>query len=365
MQRCWKCNNPLRQDGATFCNVCGAAQKPDDPGAARAWQNRIEQSQGQSHWALSFLWLLAWPIAPLLFPFWLASAHRRLSRHVRGRLASPALASPRFQSPEGQAIAGRLAAVGGGAAGVLPAIICGVLVVGTLCVLFITPAMAPHPIRYERALEDMFEGRGAYGSYYVDSEEEYQDIWNSRLWAFDDISIYASQDSQRMFDAKAGAGVPTWSGNTDTHDRHRPFRYVEDRDGWSSTTVYRVRSVNVRWHATETGAVFLWIGVGLIYLLFGLFGVLYAGRFNRHRTAEALVAAYARGDTAFHDRLMPAVRSRNGLTTFAAIGMAVTGFLQMIAFPILWAGEWAAHPGWEKRNGIDETMEAGGTMGNG
>ena len=78
---------------------------------------------------------------PITHPIFLARANRRLKRHVKQRLESPALASPRFTgSAEGQQVVQRLARSVGrlNARGALPIVLGYVLVIAAM----LTPSAA-------------------------------------------------------------------------------------------------------------------------------------------------------------------------------------------------------------------------------
>ena len=100
MNTCWKCRNPLRARGVLFGSLCGAcfAGRRDPLPPIGSPASTIPSSRRQG---LSFLWLLAFPIA-LHLPHFSRPRWRRLKWH---RPIAPSPHSPWLppftQSPEG------------------------------------------------------------------------------------------------------------------------------------------------------------------------------------------------------------------------------------------------------------------------
>jgi hypothetical protein len=355
---CWKCRNPLRHPNAPFCNTCGAVQKRDaDPAAAQQWQQRIRQAE-QASWARSLFWLLAFPLAPLTFPWLVARSTRRLRAHIQQRLAAPAFAAARFtQSDEGKQIAQRLASSAGRLTSrqVLAPLMALLLLLTTLGMMFIPPLFAPSEIGYEHALDGVANIRPARRYIYISSKADYDHFWsriNSRDYDHFAVTAYPDYDKANI---KSAASIPAWSGSEygygDTPSDHRPYEYVYDtRDGFRPN-VHRVSSIGVYADYTFPFGVAFGVCIVLLYLLFLFTGVIYWLRFTRHTRAEALAAAYARGDTALHDRLLADARLRGWLVL--TLGTLVALFpIQLVIFPILSALTFTLHERWERNTGV-------------
>lgn len=355
---CWRCQRPMRP-GATFCAACGAAQQPDDPDAAKRWQARIAPVDAPPSRGLSFLWLLAWPAAPLLFPAHLVAAGNRLRRHVRARAESPALASPRFiASPEGKAIAGRLARSAGRPAsrGVLTALFCYLLIAVALGVLLLGPTFAPSRIRYDRALESILEADATRQTISITSPRQYDEVWSTLWWGYSRVKVEGyTATNVDVEQATRNAGVVWDNDDEDTPNNHRPYIYSE-RYSWSSTPqLKRASYITLEWDGSAGYGVVFYVLVGLLHVTFVILGLRFWLRFMRHLEAEALAAAYAKGDTAYHDRVMADVRRRNTLIGLAVIPLSIVG-LHVALFPVLSAFAFAAHPDWERRHGIADAL---------
>ena len=116
----------------------------------------------------------------------------------------------------------------------------------------------------------------------------------------------------------------------------------------------RVTGVSLEWDGTERAGIAFLVLLGLLYLLYTIWGLVFWTKFARHARAEAVAAAYAKGDVAFHDRLVPGVERRN---TLLIIGMVVLSILPMFAwhivlFPVSSAIAFARHRSWEKHSGV-------------
>lgn len=338
--------------------MCGAAQRPDDAGAARVWQLRLDPAGQPPGWALSLLWILAWPLAPITYPILMARASRRLKNHVQQRLAAPVLASPRFtQSAEGQHIlrqlatsAGNLRSSGAGLATLL------LFLVGfLLAILFLVPTASPDPISWEQGFESVFEVEPARAYIYINSPEEYDNFWNSNLfYRFSRVRVSGGYpDTHRGF----AAALPKWSDSQfDTPDNHRPYEYVEPshyRGG--SNTVRQVNSIICEWNGTMTAGIMFYVGLGILVLSYLSWGLVYWFRFMRHARAEAVAAAYAKGDVTLHDALLARVNSRNtGLTLLVIFILLVPmpPAIFLVLYPILSAIIVSRHYAWEKQTGI-------------
>jgi hypothetical protein len=370
MTLCWKCKNPLRADAAAFCPTCGAAQKRDadaDPGATRDWQARLSPVERPPSWGLAFLWLIAWPIAPLTYPVFLVKATRRLRRHVVQRLRAPALASPRFtEGAQGRQIEQRLADSAGKltSGGALPAFLSFVLIAAMAIVVFATAANAPAPIRFGAALDAEASLRPARAYVPIYSRTDYDSFWTqpSMNGTYTRVKLQSGYDYE--ITAAAINSLGTWSdGENDTAARHRPYEYLETRRGEDARqSAHRVLGASLEWNGTENAGVAFLVLLGLLYLLYTGWGLLFWARFARHTRAEAVAAAYATGDVAFHDRLVPGVDRRN---TVLLIGMFVLSILPMffwhiVLFPVSSAIAFARHPRWEKRSGVAAALGIAG-----
>lgn len=354
MNTCWRCKNPLRAESLAFCPVCGAAVRRDDA-VARDWALRLEEGSQHLHWGLSFLWLLCGPLLPLVFPFLLARANRRLTRHHAQRLSAPAFSSARFsESPEGQAILNRFrAAVGKNFSGrIMQPVILYLLLVATWGTFFVVPAFAPKLMRYEEGIDMVVTGRPAHRwmSFYWTTPQEYEATWedlDERVYS--NIRVEAYNDYNGDHDPMP-IPAPRWTGTTDTRSDHRPLRYTGD-DG----TIYHVRSMTFSSdYAPEAHVVFL-VGAILLYVCLAWFGLSFWLRFARHSQTEVLAAAYARGDLKYHDAMLGNVRLLNGLLISLAIFLAIT-MGQLVFFPFMSAVVFAHHLRWERRSGITSAL---------
>lgn len=358
MAACWKCHNQLRQEHLDFCPVCGAAQRPDEPNAARAWQLRLDPAGQPPGWALSLLWILAWPLAPITYPILMARASRRLKNHVMQRLAAPALAAPRFtQSAEGQHILRQLATSVGNlrssGAGLVTLLL--FLVGFLLSMVFLVPTASPDPISWENGIESVLEVRPARAYYYINSAEEYERFWNNnQYYRFSRVQV-----GSRYVSSLAGAtgGLSRWSeSELDTPDEHRPYEYlVGPRYRGGPMEVYQVYSIIGQWNGTVTAGILFYVGLGILVLSYLSWGLVYWFRFMRHARAEAVAAAYAKGDVTLHDALLARVSSRNtGLTLLVVFILLVPmpPAIFLVFYPILSAIIVSRHYGWEKQTGI-------------
>lgn len=338
--------------------MCGAAQRPDDAGSARVWQLRLDPAGQQPGWALSLLWILAWPLAPITYPILMARASRRLKNHVQQRLAAPALASPRFtQSAEGQQILRQLATSAGnlrsGGTGLATLLL--FLVGFLLAILFLVPTVSPDPISWENGFESIWEVRPARAYYYIDSPAEYDSFWNNnQYYRFSRVSVSTTYVSS--YNA-AQSGLPTWSGNLfDTPYEHRPYEYLTPpRYRGGSPEIHRVTSIIGQWSGTVTAGVMLYVGLGILVLSYLSWGLVYWFRFMRHARAEAVAAAYAKGDVTLHDALLARVNSRNTGLTLLVIFMLLVPMppaIFLVLYPILSAIIVSRHYAWEKQAGI-------------
>jgi len=377
MKTCWKCRGSLRVADAPFCPNCGAPQRQGggSPEAAAqgtagaappvltateggrqgdGWESRIEQNDTAPPLGLSLLWLLAFPLSPITYPFLLFRADRRLRRHVQAHLASPPLQTPRAtQSPEGRTILGRLADSAGRVTshGVVPLVVSLLLVSIGLFALFGIPAGAPRPISYERAMEAVAEVGRANSYIYFSSRGDYENFWDYYpTWEYDDIRLSTSSNYTRS-DKVGGSNYPSydnWSGTVSSYD-HPPYEFVsgDDRD----SRYHRVTSAYVYWEDTQPAGVLFWVCAVALYLWYLLFGLIFWVRFARHRQTELLAAAFAVGRPALHDQYLSLIRQRNTLLMWVVVPLALTG-LHMIVFPVLSRTMFARHAGWEVRSGI-------------
>ncbi len=363
MIKCWKCGNTVEPNVGGFCPACGAGLMA---AGSSPWAARVSGGGEGPAWALRLIWILFAPLTALGYPiFWIA-ARRNLARHTMQRLNSPALTSPYVtQNPEGQAVLARLHRAGGASTGVLPFMMTLMLMIVLAAVVFIPPAFAPTPIRYERTMECILEGRSARGYLYVDTPEQYESTWrsiSSRKYSRVYVESFWGEyvDEARMRMKYPGAGH--WVGyNNDTPERHRPYYYVDDSySSGQSATVYvrRANAIVVEWSMTEKASIVFYCGLILLYLALVGLGIGYWLRLARHAKAEALAAAYATGDVGYHDRLVPQVASHNGLWIALGIIAAVTQ-LQLVLFPLLSSLAMSTHLSWEGRTGI------GGVLGTG
>ncbi|QOV90934.1 hypothetical protein [Humisphaera borealis] len=367
MNSCWKCRASLRVAEAAFCPVCGAGQRgvqggpPPIVGSAAPpaeWTARIERTSAQGGWGRAILWTILFPLAPFTHPILLMAANNRLRRHVSVHLQSPALQTPRAQqSPEGRAVLDRLATSAGrvSTAGILPMLLSLALAVTCGYALFIVPTQAPKPIRYERAVEQVLEVRQATGYVYVSSPDAYESFWiNYPTWAYDEMTYSTSSYRE---DGREGliVGLPQYQRSSDRMSsyEHPPYEFVatDGSDDSRAPRYHRVSSIYLHWDGTETAGIVFWISAIGLYIVNAVFGMVFWFRFMRHRQAEVLAAAFARGDPAFHDRLMPIVSNRNTLLSWVALPLAVTG-LHLFAFPLLSTAILARHADWEGRSGI-------------
>lgn len=370
MNTCWKCSSPLRVPTAAYCPVCGSPQQRDDPAGQARWTDRLEQSQNRPNWALSLLWLLAFPLAPITYPFLLLSARGKMRRHVRARLASPAMMAPRFtQTPEGRAIIRRLNdSTGRFTTGGALSMLASLFLLAVCCfALFVVPASAPNRIGYERAVEAVLEASPARGFVYIDSEAEYDDLWESyEIWSYDDVVVQTTSFGSHS--RRNDSSLPRWNGGyrSDTGSDHRPYEYLGRQtyrssrdDNWRYE---RVNSVVLYWNGTEGAGVVFYLCLGLLYLLYLVTGLMFWFRFARHAEAEVLAASYAAGDPQLHDRLMPIVRQRNALLTLVMLPLLLTG-LHVVLFPILRSIVFARHAGWERRSNTLASLGLGPRYG--
>lgn len=380
MTTCWKCKATLRVADAAYCPTCGWAQPkqgggapPVIPGAtpvpSSQWASRIEQDANRPSWGMAIVWTILFPLAPFVYPVLLLSATRRLRRHVAGMLGSPAMQSQRaMRTPEGQAVRDRLAASSGRVttAGVLPFLGMMVLLLTCVVCLFIVPAQAPGRIGYERAVESVLEVSPSYGYAYFNSASDYESFWSDYShYSFDRIRASTTNYRPSRGDAWSGdvspndvakLGLPTYEKSLDdiSSYEHPPYEFVStDYNG--RLEYNRVSSLNMYWDGTESAGVMFWFAWVGLYICNLVFGLLFWFRFMRHRQAELLAAAYAVGDPAFHDRLLPLVKQHNMLLTWVVIPLSILN-LHMFAFPLLSASVFSRHDDWERRNHIRQAF---------
>lgn len=364
MVTCWKCRSTLRVSTAAFCPQCGARQQGGhdadrDSGENHIWDSRIRDAVGPSRLGSAIVWTILFPLAPLVFPFWLMSAGNRLRNHVRSRLSSPALhQSWLTASREGRLIYDGLAESVGrwSTRGWLP-LIAGLILWG-ICTsaLFLVPADAPEPIRFDSALEGVLEARPAYGAVSIRSLRDYERFWSDYpTWAYDDIRFYSStHEADGRYANPVGRGLTVLDlqdGDTISSYNHPPYEYLKLSASGDRQAYRRVTTLYPRWNQTEDAGIAFWLCAGLYYLVSLVFGLIYWVRFARHREAEVLAAAFAVRDPDLHDRLRPVVRKQNALLYWVAIPLAISG-LQIVLFPLVSALVTARHARWERQSGI-------------